>query len=159
MSRYGGWAMKVALAVMIVAATAAPIALAATYAFPDILNDIDPPVVIGELRATLAALTAAAVIGAAISYYIVRMFENIRRHNTPFREEVVEDLRLVAKLLIVFTFAVPIVGWIAAWLADVSAESIFEFNLLTLFAAFLVYLLSLIFSYGTELQKEADETL
>ena len=158
MCKTGVWVMKIMMVGLIFIAVAMPILFGATYVLDD-PSGFSAPMTVDEVRATAVTMEVISIIAAAISYHIMRMCGNVRKFNTPFRDEIVKDLRTVALLLLLFTFAVPTVGASAAYLAGVTMDEAFSFNLFTLLVALLAHMLWLIFKYGTELQKESDETL
>ncbi|MDR0198245.1 MAG: DUF2975 domain-containing protein [Methanomassiliicoccaceae archaeon] len=166
-SRYGGLIAKVIMAILVIAIVALVILLAVTVADPELsFNPADwnnmiiaAPVTIGQIQA--AALAAIATIAAilAIMYYIDRLFTSLHKNNTPFTDENVRNLRIIAILILAATIVLAIIGAALSYVFDTDAMTVIGFNPFTLLVALMVYILSLIFSYGVTLQRESDQTL
>ena len=147
------------MAVLIAGIVAVTLLMAASFVDADLIMENMKPAAIsvGQLRALALIAAAACLFGLVIMYHINRIFMNIHRNNTPFTEDNVRDLRVIALLVLVVTIVLPIMSEASAYAAGEAA--VIGFNPFTLLMAFIIYILSLIFSYGTELQRESDETL
>ncbi|MDR1691078.1 MAG: DUF2975 domain-containing protein [Candidatus Methanoplasma sp.] len=93
----------------------------------------------------------------AIMYCLNRLFTNICKSGLPFTKENADYLSIIAVLIVVYALGLPLLAWVAA-LTFANSGHVY-FDLFLLFIAFLVYVISLVFKYGTVLQKESDETL
>jgi len=91
----------------------------------------------------MLAACGAGIIGGALIfiafYYVHRFSANACKNNTPFTNDNVRYLRIIAILTVVC--------------------AVITLNPFMLLVSFLIYFVSLVFKYGTELQKESDETL
>jgi magnesium-transporting ATPase (P-type) len=132
---------------------------------PNILTDTDWG---SEYALSPAAITSALIIGIATSllifilaYLVHRISSDMKTSHTPFRSEYARDIKRMAIILAiyaVFTIAVDTV-FSFLWLDSGMATTAFGSNLPMLASAVIVYFLSLVFAYGTELQKTSDELL
>lgn len=127
---------------------------------PDFVAEVfSPPDTYGSIQAMLIIVIAGGAVGFVILYVVNHLFMNIYRNHTPFMDENVKDLKYLSILVLVEALIVPIVGLTAAYTLDANLDTTLNFNIAFLFMAFLLYIVSLIFRYGTALQKESDETL
>ncbi|MDR2698269.1 MAG: DUF2975 domain-containing protein [Candidatus Methanoplasma sp.] len=151
---------KIAM-VLFVCAIAAICVLMVVAAFnPDLLLDNIPELnTKGEIVLLGAMIITVVAFVIVILYYVNHLFMGIRKNNTPFTDESVKDLKTIAILVLVCAIVAPILSGVAEYVFDVGAEGAISFSPLTLFVAFVFYVLSLVFSYGAALQKESDETL
>lgn len=121
-------------------------------------------------------LIAAGMIVAVI-YYGFRIVKNIlspMREGRPFDESVSLSIRklgtlvfwggLISQIGVFVTDTLLVRNYVN--LMDLFKEGVvkevsvnYEFSLTFLFIAFILYLLSYVFEYGQELQRESDETL
>ena len=114
----------------------------------------------------LAGFEASMVVGVIDSLFVLamlwlmyKMFSDIKSSYTPFKNENVTRLKHVAYILLVYSIALPIIGAIAEELSGDPLLVVIEFNFVLVAVAVLFYCMSLVFAYGTNLQKESDETL
>jgi hypothetical protein len=155
-----GLIVKIIMILIVVAMVGVCLAAIAIAVFPDIQLDIAPELTVAVNAAVFATMVIVLlVIIFAILYYIDRLFTGITKNNTPFTDDSVENLRMIAILMVVTAVAAPIMGGILVYFFDFSGATVFGFDPLILFVAFLIYIISLVFSHGTALQKESDVTL
>ena len=127
---------------------------------PGVMSSItDAAVTDSHVLATCVTAAAGAIFGLTVLYYVKRLFGNIRKNNTPFTDENVRCLEIIAVLVIIGAIAIPAVSAAAAHIFESGAHQVEEFHLFSMLVGFIVYFLSLVFKYGTVLQKESDETL
>ena len=102
-----------------------------------------------------------AVLLVMILYFINHMFMNIRRNNTPFMGVVVKDLRIMSILVLVYGLVPLIEACVFMYVIDFYHIQLVtsSLDLYIFFLSFIIYAVSLVFSYGVALQKASDETL
>ncbi len=159
LSRYVGMAAMAFMILLGVAIVAVVILTIAVTLNPDIMSWFDDAATSGQFLSICAILVVAGSLGIATLYYVYRFFMNIHRDNTPFTDENVKCLQRITILILISVIATPVISMIMGAAFEPESGNMMDFNLLSLFAAFLMYLLSLVFKYGTALQKESDETL
>jgi hypothetical protein len=114
---------------------------------------------IGEARElTLIGAVSMAVL-AAIVYMMYRLFSVIGDNGTPFTESAVKILRSEAILILAQSVLLPLFDYALTAAVNPGGSATMSFNVISLFIAVAVYIIAVIFDYGTELQKESDETL
>jgi hypothetical protein len=151
----------IGMVAMVIVAVCAAVALIVSALYPDAVLDaiaFDGETTLGYFQVICAGLIAASIIIFAVLFYVRHLFVGITKNNTPFTDECVKDLRMVAGLILVYAIALPVIGSVASYLLD-TANDLFIFSGSAFFLALMVYFIYLIFSYGTELQKESDATL
>lgn len=101
-------------------------------------------------------LVDAVLISLAI-FFVHAIFSNIRKADTPFTRQ--NTLRL--KIIALIAAFLSIVGSCSDALVDyyTIGEPAWKINIAGLIMALILYCISLIFSYGCDLQQESDETL
>ncbi|BCZ45296.1 hypothetical protein psyc5s11_13630 [Clostridium gelidum] len=92
-------------------------------------------------------------------YFISKILNNIENNYTPFINENARKIKLVGLLLIAYSIVPNLVAY--SLLRIVTQDVVLEINssLPMIFAASFILLISNIFVYGCELQKDSDETL
>ena len=161
-SEIAGLIAKICMVLLTLGIAAAVILICVVGLDPNFLTNLSESEVTitnGQILTAGVTLFFGAVIGMVILYYLDRLFTNIHKNNTPFTDENVKSLKTIAILLVIFTIVVPAVSALTAYALDAGYDWTMQFNVISLFAAFIVYFLSLIFQHGTALQKESDETL
>ncbi len=90
-------------------------------------------------------------------FFVYAIFDEIRKGFTPFTHENTARIKKVA----IITAILSIVGSYSDSLVDyyTIGELTWRVNIIGMIVAIIVYCISLIFSYGCDLQKESDETL
>ena len=98
-------------------------------------------------------------------FYCKRIFRELKGCETPFTETVRKNLVKLSAVILGFSFIpafIEKVFLICMSLSDIEKSGIditTGFSLTTFFVAVVLFVLSLIFSYGVSLQKQADETV
>ena len=90
-------------------------------------------------------------------FFVYAIFDEIRKGFTPFTHENTERIKKVA----IITTVLSIVGSCSDALVDyyTIGELTWRVNIIGMIVAIIIYCISLIFSYGCDLQRESDETL
>ena len=90
-------------------------------------------------------------------FFVYAIFDKIRKGFTPFTHENTTRIKKVA----IITAILSIVGSYSDLFVDyyTIGELTWRVNIIGMIVAIIVYCISLIFSYGCDLQKESDETL
>jgi len=162
-SEIAGFIAKIGMVLLAIGIAVAIIMICVVGLNPDLLTDIseftESTVTNNQVLMLCLTVIIGAAFGIVLLYYLDRFFANIHENNTPFTDENVKYLRTIAILLLIFTFVVPAISMLLAYALDAGSDLIIQFNFVSLFAAFIVYFLSLIFKHGTALQKESDEML
>jgi len=162
-SGYASVAAKVIMVFLLIVIIGAVVMLAMVSAgsFDFIVEELaEEAVTKGQIQAAALNAIAAAAAGSVILYFIDRLFTNIHKRNALFTDENVRDLRMIAFLLAAAAIVITTVSVLTIYFLLDTTDIVVGFNpLIMLMTAFIVYIVSLIFSYGTELQKQSDETL
>jgi hypothetical protein len=166
-SSFAGVIAKIIMAVLAIATVVAVIILIVTFTDPNLLTDpgrwgnitVTAPATIDQIRAAALAALVVIAFAEAIMYYVDRLFTNIRENNTPFTDENAKNLRIMAFLILAAVLVMAATGAILAYAFGTGSDIYIGANPFSLLVAFMVYVLSLIFSHGATLQKESDETL
>jgi len=162
LSGYAGVASKIIMAILIIVIIGAVVAIAAVALDNSMIIEemAKEAVTKGDVQAAALNAIAAACAGLAIMYYVNRLFTNIHKNNALFTDDNVRDLRTIALLLVAAAIVITTVGVLTIVFLLDTTDIVVGFNPLSmLLTAFIVYIVSLIFSHGTELQKQSDETL
>lgn len=90
-------------------------------------------------------------------FFVYAIFNEIRKGFTPFSHENTTRIKKIALLAAILS----IVGSYSDALVDyyTIGELTWRINIIGIIVAIIIYCISLIFSYGCDLQKESDETL
>jgi len=148
--------LQIAVVVVIIAIF---IGMGLSIVFQDtLLSLLGSDFALGQLLTQCITGICVGVIALLVLHHVGRLSMNIYKNNTPFTKENVLHLEMIAIVTIIGAFAVPIASTISAYALDAPGAA-YPFNILLLFTGLLVYFMSLIFRYGTALQKESDETL
>jgi len=161
LSGYAGLFAKIVMMLLIIAVIGGCVLLALTFADPDLIIDNVPEATsIGYAQATALNIITGAAVLFPIMYFINRFFMNIHKSNVVFTYTNVRDLRTVALLIVVLAVVMTVVVSLTTYFLLNAEDIVVGFSPLTmLLTAFIVYVLSLIFSHGADLQRESDETL
>ena len=125
------------------------------------VNDPDELKSFGVRDALKAIAAGLAGIACAIvtTVMFMKLCDAFRVCISPFDEAVIKRMNIFAWTLIICAVA----GCIAAAAATAAVAGLgslsFNLNLTPIFAALIIFFLCMIFRYGAQLQKEADETL
>ena len=170
-SRWGEVITKVLMIIMVIGIVAGTVALVYIAVNPDfiitavsdgalILNvpieDIDISAVAWAL---ILGLLVLGVLVTALLYFTGRLFGNIYDNKTPFTDDNARILMIMAILIVVCTIATPILDFAVQNIIDATYYQSYGFGVFPLFVALILYVLSLVFKHGAELQRESDHTL
>ena len=162
---FAGMIAKILMVLIVVVAAIVVVFMAVLAFFPDILTKAVEAVP-GTVLPTsdqLYTLSAAAVLNMVflfvLLYYLYRLSKNISESRTPFTDASVRYLELMAVILFISTFALPAISALVSFAYGIWPYGVISFSPYLLLTSIIVYFLSLIFKYGTSLQKESDETL
>ena len=162
-SGYAAVATKIIMVALVIVIISAAVMLAMVSAgsFDLIIEELaEEEVTTKQIQAAALNAIAASAAVLVILYHIDRLFTNIHKRNALFTDDNVRDLRIIALLLAVAAVIITTVSVITIYFLLDTTDIVVGFNPLTmLLAAFIVYIMSLIFSHGTELQRQSDETL
>ncbi len=90
-------------------------------------------------------------------FFVYAVFDELRKGFTPFSHENTTRIKKIA----IITAILSIVGSCSDALVDyyTIGELTWRVNIIGMIVAIIIYCISLIFSYGCDLQRESDETL
>jgi len=105
----------------------------------------------------LAAVNCAAMW--AVMHFVAKLCKLFKECETPFTEEVVQTLKKVAIALIPMAFLSNLTTSVTDSIMSGSVNIVIGVDMTTILLVLIIFMLSAIFSYGTMLQQESDETL
>ena len=105
----------------------------------------------------LAAVNCAAMW--VVMHFVAKLCKLFKECETPFTEEVVQTLKKVAIALIPMAFLSNLTTSITDSIMSGSVNIVIGVDMTTILLVLIIFMLSAIFSYGTMLQQESDETL
>jgi len=146
------------LMIIIVVAVGIGVTLNADF-FSQVIEDTGSSYTVSHIQEMSVTAVVGFALGAIVVYYVGRLFSNIHRTNTPFTDDSVKFLEMIAILMVVGAFVIPIVSYATSFALEAEYNQSVGVNLFAVFAAFLIYFMSLVFKYGAMLQKESDEML
>ena len=129
---------------------------------PDIIDnftgiEVVGDVTAGEIRTLAVVLIVNLIVTGFMFILLYRMFQNMRAYS-PFTDENVKTMKLLAIVLLIFGVLAPVMNMVAnSIMTNISIPEWVGMEVIV--GAVIFYCLSLIFQYGTELQKESDQTL
>ena len=101
--------------------------------------------------------TAESVLLCVISIISMLLFAKVSKDGTPFSPKIVMFLRAAGFVMMLYSFIPPAARGIA--LSVLGEKSEFSGNTPAIFFGAILMILAQIFSYGTMLQQESDETV
>lgn len=105
----------------------------------------------------LAAVNCAAMW--VVMHFVAKLCKLFKECETPFTEEIVQMLKKVAIALIPMAFLSNLTTSVTDSIMSGNVNIVIGVDMTTILLVLLVFMLSAIFSYGTMLQQESDETL
>lgn len=105
----------------------------------------------------LAAVNCAAMW--VVMHFVAKLCKLFKECETPFTEEVVQTLKKVAIALIPMAFLSNLTTSVTDSIMSGSVNIVIGVDMTTILLVLIIFMLSAIFSYGTMLQQESDETL
>ena len=106
---------------------------------------------------TLTFLVATIIFSIIVMNYAIKLFKNIGNKETPFIEENVSYLRKMAKFMIVAAVLEILSNIIVQAISGYDIGSIF--NTYSVLEILVLFILSYIFEYGCELQKNSKKKI
>ena len=125
-----------------------------TYSLDQPFSNIKLAFIIGEII-SLIKLSLSILI----FYFINKILSNIENNYTPFIIENANKIKLVGLLLIAYAIVPNLIAYPLLQLVTQGVSLDIDNSLPIVFASSFILLLSKIFTYGCELQKDSDETL
>ena len=123
----------------------------------DALKNVSKEKLIASTEIGLGFLIATIIVSIIVLSKAIKLFKNIRTKETPFIEENVLHLRKMAKLMVVAIVLTVISGAIINAISGYDmSSSLKDYSLLEILVLFI---LSYIFEYGVELQKNSEKKL
>ena len=105
----------------------------------------------------LAAVNCAVIW--VVMHFISKLCKLFKECETPFTEEIVQTLKKLAIALIPMAFLSNLATSVTDSIMTGNVNIVIGVDVTTILLVLLVFMLSAIFSYGTMLQQESDETL
>lgn len=105
----------------------------------------------------LAAVNCVAIW--VVMHFISKLCKLFEECETPFTEEIVQALKKLAIALIPMAFFSNLANSVIDSIMTGKVNIVIGVDMTTVLLVLLVFMLSMIFSYGTSLQQESDETL
>ena len=105
----------------------------------------------------LAAVNCATMW--VVMHFVAKLCKLFKECETPFTEEVVQTLKKVAIALIPMAFLSNLTTSVTDSIMSGSVNIVIGVDMTTILLVLLIFMLAAIFSYGTMLQQESDETL
>ncbi len=113
----------------------------------------------GELIAEMFTIIVSGVFVLSILRIANRIFHSIGIDVMPFSRENAQNLKKIAKVLLVYSIVEPIskAGFYSSFVPEAQMQS--SLNIVSIILAFVFFFVSVVFAYGAELQRQFDETL
>lgn len=105
----------------------------------------------------LAAVNCVAMW--VVMYFVAKLCRIFKGCETPFTEEVVQTLKKVAIALIPMAFMSNLTTSVTNSIMSGNVNIVIGVDMTTILLVLIIFMLAAIFSYGTILQQESDETL
>jgi len=99
------------------------------------------------------------VVMWVVMHFVAKLCKLFKECETPFTEEVVQMLKKVAIALIPMAFLSNLTTSVTDSIMSGSVNIVIGVDMTTILLVLLIFMLAAIFSYGTMLQQESDETL
>ena len=113
----------------------------------------------GAVNAEMCSLIVSGIFIFGMLLNAYNMFKSINADIKPFSQPNAKRLKKIGVILIVYSFVVPIArdGFYRTLARYMNIRSSFEISFVAL--ALLFFFIAMIFDYGSELQRQSDETL
>jgi len=115
---------------------------------------------------TLNQLTGVVFMAAVnctvmwvVMHFVEKLCKIFKDCETPFTEEVVQTLKKVAIALIPMAFVSNLTSSVTNSIMSGNVNIVIGVDMTTVLLVLIIFMLAAIFSYGTVLQQESDETL
>ena len=127
-------------------------------------------ITVGGIRLLFASFVVVLAMLLAISLRLIQHFKGLMvamMDARPFSAESTSKVHRIGALVIIYGFVTPIASMIPALFmmhamqlpAGIRLSPQYNINGLAIVAGLLILLLSLVFDYGAQLQRQSDETL
>jgi len=106
--------------------------------------------------------TLGAAVTLVVLFYVRRILICIKKNNTPFTDEIIRSLTIITGAIFICVIAAAATNLLFPSVFSTLSDMISLYDLVIPFGlsmALLLTFLTYVFKYGTELQKESDETL
>lgn len=113
----------------------------------------------GEVIAEMSAVIVSSVLMLRLFFIAYRVFSKISKDSTPFSQFSVFSLKKIGKLMILYSFLVPLLRFIFYSAFSPATDNMSFLNVEYAMLALIFFFLTIIFQYGAELQRQSDETL
>jgi len=114
---------------------------------------------VDSFRALTMVTILSSVFMAAILLVASLVCKDISREETPFTKRISNKIKVISLLLFAQCIVVPLLQIVAATLFSQTTDTLASFDLGSIVIAAVFFCLALVFEYGAELQRQADETL
>ena len=94
-----------------------------------------------------------------VMHFVEKLCKIFKECETPFTEEVVQTLKKVAIALIPMAFMSNLTSSVTNSIMSGNVNIVIGVDMTTILLVLIIFMLAAIFSYGTVLQQESDETL
>jgi len=112
-----------------------------------------------QLTSTVYLAAVTCVVIWVAMHFISKLCKLFKECETPFTEEIVQALKKLAIALIPMAFLSNLTTSVTESIMTGNVNIVIGVDVTTILLVLLVFMLSAIFSYGTMLQQESDETL
>lgn len=114
---------------------------------------------LNQLTSTVFLAAVNCVAMWVVMHFVAKLCNLFQECETPFTEEVVQTLKKVAIALIPMAFMSNLTTSVTNSIMSGNVNIVIGVDMTTVLLVLLIFMLSAIFSYGTMLQQESDETL
>ena len=112
-----------------------------------------------NFRALMMVILLGSGIMAAIMFVASFIFKDISREGEPFTPKNSNKIKIISLLIIAQCIVIPPLQLLAVMIFSPATDASAPLNLGSVFVAAVFFCLALVFEYGAELQRQADETL
>lgn len=113
----------------------------------------------GEIISGMFTIIVSAIFIIYILIIAYRIFKSIGQFIIPFSQDNAKSLKKIAVILLIYSIIEPIAkaGFYGTFASEVQIQT--SVNSLSVILALIFFFISVLFSYGAELQRQSDETL
>lgn len=112
-----------------------------------------------QLTGTVFLAAVNCAVMWVVMHFISKLCKLFKECETPFTEEIVQALKKLAIALIPMAFLSNLTTSVTDSIMSGNVNIVIGVDMTTVLLVLLIFMLSAIFSYGTMLQQESDETL
>jgi len=114
---------------------------------------------LNQLTSTVFLAAVNCVAMWVVMHFVAKLCKLFQECETPFTEEVVQTLKKVAIALIPMAFMSNLTTSVTNSIMSGNVHIVIGVDMTTVLLVLIIFMLAAIFSYGTMLQQESDETL